>query len=265
MEPEKQQQVGAMWALGDYAQIAERLSPAAAAVVTTVSMRVGARGGRAALDVAAGTGSLTTALAAAGWSVDAVDISPALAEQGRERTAQQGLDVRWHEAPLDTVPFDDGSADLVGSSFGLIFASDSDQALGEMSRVLRPGGALAFSAWTPRSYIAGMTDLMATFMPEGPPSTIFRWGDPAVCVEWVGEYFDAVEMTTHTLPWHFESSRAASDFMFTHSPGHVASLVYAGDRAQEMRTAVEQQLDALASDGRIRIDAEYVVVSALRG
>lgn len=263
MEPEKQQQIGAMWGLGNYRQIAERLSPAAVAVVTTVSKRAGAGGGRTALDVAAGTGSLATALAAAGWSVDAIDISPALAEQGRERTAQQGLDVRWHEAPLDTLPFDDSSADLVGSSFGLIFVPDPDQALGEISRVLRPGGALAFSAWTPSSYIAVMTDLMTTFMPEGPPSTTFRWGDPAVCAEWVGKHFETVESTTHTLPWHFESSRAASDFMFTHSPGHVASLIYAGDRAQEMRTAVEQQLDELASDGRIRIDAEYAVVSAL--
>ena len=181
MEPEMQLQIGAMWALGDYAQIAERLSPAAADLVTTVSKRLGAGGGRTALDVAAGTGSLTTALAAAGWSVDAVDISPALVGQGRRRTAEQGLDVRWHEAPLDTLPFGDGSADLVGSSFGLIFASDPDQALGEMSRVLRPGGALAFSAWTPSSYIAAMTDLMVTFMPEGPPASTFRWGDPATC------------------------------------------------------------------------------------
>ncbi|MGL5823646.1 MAG: methyltransferase domain-containing protein [Nocardioides sp.] len=264
MEPEEQQQVGAFWGLGDYARIAERLSPAAAAVVAAVSRRTGGSSGRTALDIAAGTGSLGIALAAAGWSVDAVEIAPALVRQGRRRTERQGLDVRWHEASLDTLPFDDASADLIGSSFGLIFAANPDQSLSEMSRVLRPGGVLAFSAWTPHSYFAAMTELMTNFMPEAPPSTTFRWGEPAVCAEWMRPHFEAAEITSHTLPWDFASSREASDFMFTHSPGHVASLAYAGDRAREMRTAVEQHLDQLATNGRVSIPAEYIVVSALR-
>ena len=54
-----------------------------------------------ALDVACGAGRNALFLAARGFDVDAVDISSAALEQGRERAAQSGLHVNWIEHDLD--------------------------------------------------------------------------------------------------------------------------------------------------------------------
>ena len=142
--------------------VAERLRPAAEKIADAV----GDGRGRLALDVAAGTGSVAVALAGRGWRVGAVDIAPALIAHGRERT--QGLGIDWYEAPLDALPFPDSSFDLMASSFGLIFAPDPHAALTELRRCLRPGGQLAFTAWTPGGYMGQMTAVMMGFMPPGP-------------------------------------------------------------------------------------------------
>lgn len=57
-----------------------------------------------ALDVASGTGRNALALAAAGFEVDAVDISTVALERARSAAAGRGLDVNWVVADLDAAP-----------------------------------------------------------------------------------------------------------------------------------------------------------------
>jgi len=64
-----------------------------------------------ALDVACGTGRNALFLAAAGYEVDAIDISPAGLERARAAAAARGLEVRWIEADLDR-----GLAPAMGSA-----------------------------------------------------------------------------------------------------------------------------------------------------
>lgn len=69
-----------------------------------------------ALDVACGTGRNALHLAAAGFEVDALDISPVGLERGRQAAAARGLEVRWLEADLDGEPdaaLPDGPYDLI--------------------------------------------------------------------------------------------------------------------------------------------------------
>lgn len=69
-----------------------------------------------ALDVACGAGRNALFLAAAGFRVDALDISPVGLERGRRDAAARGLDVRWLEADLD----DDPDAVLPARRYDLI-------------------------------------------------------------------------------------------------------------------------------------------------
>jgi SAM-dependent methyltransferase len=57
-----------------------------------------------ALDVACGAGRNALFLAAAGYTVDGVDISPAGLERGRATADERGLDVGWHCADLEELP-----------------------------------------------------------------------------------------------------------------------------------------------------------------
>ena len=66
-----------------------------------------------ALDVATGTGRHALALAEAGFSVDAVDISAVAIDRARAEAQRRGLDVHWTVADLDTDPLPGAGYDLV--------------------------------------------------------------------------------------------------------------------------------------------------------
>jgi SAM-dependent methyltransferase len=87
------------------------------------------------LDLAAGTGKLTRALAATGASVIAV-------EPVAEMRAALPDSVRALDGTAEEIPAGDGSVDLVTVAQAFHWF-DGDAALAEIHRVLRPGGRLA--------------------------------------------------------------------------------------------------------------------------
>ncbi len=261
MDEQHRQAVAQMWELGDYRLVAERLRPAAEEIAEVV----GDGQGRRALDVAAGTGSVALALASRGWLVGAADIAPALIGHGRERT--QGLGIDWYEAPLDALPFPDSSFDLMASSFGLIFAPDPHAALTEVRRCLRPGGQLVFTAWTPGGYMGQMTAVMMGFMPPGPigAASPMDWGRPDVVADRLSPVgFTVLSSQVHAVPWEFDSAEAGAQFLFAHSPAHVASASMVADRAPAMIHAVQAHLAECAGtpDGPVSLAAEYTLTLA---
>lgn len=66
-----------------------------------------------ALDVATGTGRNALALAAAGFEVDAVDVSTVALERAAAEAQRRGLEVTWHAADLDTDPLPGDGYDLI--------------------------------------------------------------------------------------------------------------------------------------------------------
>ena len=55
------------------------------------------------------------------------------------------LDVRWLGLPGEEIPLDDDSVDTVVLTYTLCTIADPERALGQMRRVLRPGGRVLFS------------------------------------------------------------------------------------------------------------------------
>jgi ubiquinone/menaquinone biosynthesis C-methylase UbiE len=105
------------------------------------------RPGDTAVDVGAGTGLLTLALAHRGVQVWAVDISPSMCAYLRAKAASAGSDtVETVVASAASLPLVDGCADLLVSNYCLHHLSETDKrrALAEVHRVLRPGGRLVF-------------------------------------------------------------------------------------------------------------------------
>lgn len=69
--------------------------------------------------------------------------------EGMRRKAEENLknspvEVRWLDLPGEEVPLDDKSADTVMLTYTLCTIPDWQKALGEMRRVLKPGGHLVF-------------------------------------------------------------------------------------------------------------------------
>jgi ubiquinone/menaquinone biosynthesis C-methylase UbiE len=84
------------------------------------------------LDACCGDGWITSMISAP--EVVAVDLSPQAVEAARSR----GLDAQV--ADVQKLPFADGSFDVVLCSYALYHVRNRPRALGELARVLRPGG-----------------------------------------------------------------------------------------------------------------------------
>jgi SAM-dependent methyltransferase len=99
-----------------------------------------------ALEIGAGTGYFTLNLLRAGVIGEAVatDISPGMLETLSSSAERLGLNARTIRCEADKLPFPDESFDLVFGHAVLHHLPDLDAAFAEFSRVLKPGGTLAF-------------------------------------------------------------------------------------------------------------------------
>ena len=107
----------------------------------------GLHAGQRALDVAGGTGDLTTGLAkqvGKSGMVILSDINAAMLGEGRDRLLDAGLvgNVTCVLANAEKLPFADSQFDCVTIGFGLRNVTDKPAALADMRRVLKPGGQL---------------------------------------------------------------------------------------------------------------------------
>lgn len=89
------------------------------------------------LEVGCGWGELAARIREdLGAEVVAVDLSPRMVELARER----GVDARIGD--VQSLPFEDGEFGCVTANWMLYHVPDLDRGLGELARVLRPGGRL---------------------------------------------------------------------------------------------------------------------------
>ena len=96
--------------------------------------------GARVLDVATGTGAVAHELLARGCTVTGLDQSAAMLAEAR-RTLP--ADVELVEASAESLPFDDASFDALTFTYLLRYVDDPGAVLGEIARVVRPGGTVA--------------------------------------------------------------------------------------------------------------------------
>jgi len=96
--------------------------------------------GGEALDVATGAGHAAFCLARAGLRVTASDLTPAMLQRVREGAAERGLDIRTREHSAETLPYRDGTFDLVSCRVAPHHFSSPADFVRESARVLKAGG-----------------------------------------------------------------------------------------------------------------------------
>ena len=109
--------------------------------------------GARVLDVATGTGKVATEAARAvgpQGSVLGVDLSEGMLARARPKAG--ALPVEFRQMDAESLELDDATFDFVLCGFGIFFLPDMVRGLGEMRRVLRPGGRLVFSTWTKQTF-----------------------------------------------------------------------------------------------------------------
>lgn len=139
--------------------------------------RVRARPPNRLLELAAGTGVVTRALAAALPRTDivATDLNPAMIEEARNTGTKRP--VEWKPADALQLPFADASFDAIVCQFGVMFFPDKAKAFAEARRVLKPGGTYLFSVWdtlADNEVPDIITTALAPLYPANPPRFLAR-------------------------------------------------------------------------------------------
>lgn len=140
--------------------------------------RVGSMNISRLLEIAAGTGVLTRALATVandGISIIATDLNQAMLDQAAAVGTTRP--VSWQQADAMALPFPDGAFDAVVCQFGVMFFPDKAKAFAEARRVLKPGGVFIFNVWdriSENEFADTVTTALEAVFPEDPPRFLAR-------------------------------------------------------------------------------------------
>ena len=130
------------------------------------------------LEIAAGTGVVTRALASAlpdSVSIVATDLNQAMLDQAATVGTKRA--VEWRQADAMQLPFRDGTFDAVVCQFGVMFFPEKSKAFSEARRVLGPGGVFIFNAWDrieENEFADTVTTALASLFPKDPPRFLAR-------------------------------------------------------------------------------------------
>ena len=257
---EIKQRQQATWASGDFAVIGTTLQIVGETLAEAVDVRAGER----VLDVAAGNGNATLAAARRFARVTSTDYVPALLDKGSERARSEGLSVRFQVADAEDLPFDDGSFDVVLSTFGAMFTPDHARPAREMLRVLRNGGRIGLANWTPEGFIGRLFKVIGVYLP--PPAGLKSpalWGTEPHIVELFGARAGQIHCQRRYFKFRYRSvAHWVQVFRDFYGPVHKAFAAL--DEAA--RPALERDIVALleqmntASAGSLVVPGEYLEV-----
>lgn len=190
------------------ASIAVQTQAMTDAIVTSAQILPGSE----VLDIAGGTGELAFTIAAGvgpTGHVTATDLGPGMLAVAEEEAGSRGLtNLTFRQADAHSLPFADETFDRVTCRFGVMYFADSPTALGEIRRVLKPGGRAAFIAWGPLTENTFFLTCVGPFfkrVPPPPPSpgapTPFKYAEAGTLAgELRGAGFAHVEEETRTMP-----------------------------------------------------------------
>lgn len=105
--------------------------------------------GKEVLDLGCGLGEAAVYFAGLGARVTACDLSRGMLDTVEALARRHGAHVRVHQAPADDTGLSGGSFDVVYAA-NLLHHVDLDTALGEIQRLLKPGGT--FVSWDPLAH-----------------------------------------------------------------------------------------------------------------
>jgi ubiquinone/menaquinone biosynthesis C-methylase UbiE len=238
-----------------------------ATAVRSMLDAVGAQEGSRLLDVCCGPGYGAGAAAARGSDAIGIDIAGEMIEEAQRRFP--AADFRVGDA--EALDFPDASFDAVICAFGLLHLPESEKAIAEAFRVLKPEGRYAVTVWCQPEQarllglalqaISAHAD-MGVPLPPAPP--MFKYSDPSTAesaLEAAG--FGDVAVGEVPITFHGRSPEDVFDWL-ERSTVRTMALFRLQEPAvqQRIKEAILKGAEEYASNGRIEIPCPALLYSA---
>jgi ubiquinone/menaquinone biosynthesis C-methylase UbiE len=171
------------------------------------------RGGKL-LEIGSGIGVDSVQLAKAGFEVTAVDLTEAAIEVARRFAAERNVSIDFRIANAERLDFADESFDVVYSFGVLHHTPDIEKAVGEVHRVLKPGGKAYIMLYHQRSLVGFVHRLLN--LPYESPRNL-KDHCPVV--------YTFTERSARALFRNFSAVEMHADYPFTYGFRHVTFWV----------------------------------------
>jgi ubiquinone/menaquinone biosynthesis C-methylase UbiE len=217
------------------------------------------------LEIAAGTGVLTRAMAArlpTQACIVATDLNQPMLNHAQSQSDNSRI--TWRQADALALPFEDRSFDAVACQFGAMFFPDKVQGYREARRVLKPGGHFFFNVWdriSENEFADVVTEALAKIFPRDPPRFMARIPHGYHDVEKIRAELNAAGFKEISITTVDDKSRAPSprDAAIAYCQGtplrneiEARDPSRLEDATKEAATALARRFGNGSIDGRIR-------------
>ena len=256
------------------------------AIFTAATARLTARlielaeleGGETVLELAAGPGEVGFAAASrlgANGRLLSTDFAPEMVEVARRRGAELGLEnVEYRTIDATAIDLDDASVDVVLCRFGVMLTPDPAVTLGEIRRVLKPGGRASIAVWSgpERNLWISASGTAARELGLAPPTEPdtpgpFRLADQVRLRSLVADAgLDVSALEEVPIDWHADSLDDWWSMVVDTSPtlAALAAQAAADDLARVRAGSEEQIRQFVAADGSVSLPGVAIAVGAVR-
>lgn len=255
----------ATWDAGGhrYDKISQAISDSIEHCLTRLAPMPGER----ILDVATGTGWTARRLATYGAAVTGIDLGTDLIEAAKSVAAQSQLSIDFKVGDAESLAFEDESFDAVISTCGVMFVRNPQAAANELARVCRKGGRLGLTTWPTGGTIAGLFNVMKTYMPElpsPPPPSPFEWGNQDYVKQLLGLTFD-LRFETGTTVLRKPNGLAVWDlFVEGYGPTKFLAATLEPERRESLKRDFIDYHDSFKTELGIAMPREYLVTIGIR-
>jgi len=243
-----------------------QLAEAQVALLAMASLAAGEQ----VLDIACGTGLVSFEAARAvgpRGRVLGIDLSERMIGAAERRATDLSLsNCSFSRMDAETLALPNARFDVVLCALGLMYMPDPEQALREMSRVLRPGGRLSLAVWGERAN-CGWSALFPIVDAEVASEVcpwFFRLGQhdtlANLCVD---AKFEDVRYRRITTTLTFADANDACDAAFVGGPVALAWSRFNDEVRARVRTRYLDAIDSWRHGQGYRIPGEFVIAAAV--